>query len=194
MRRKVNSSRHVKQLQKRPSITLTRLFLEVRSSDFHGLFSPFGSIAAKRRLSGLAPEAQLLPLSSMSITLVSTNVPPSLENFPQGASKQPSDVVGIEKWDGWNRGPGGLHCLFPGFRNGRFERNWNTRILLIFPRNVRSTSLFFTPKLVLESDLSRKKARFSRTHNGRRSLHLCQTQPQKDHSSDRLINSTWLHP
>ena len=164
---------------KKTNNTLTRLLLEVRSSDFHGLFSPFGSIAAKRRLSGLAPKAPLLPLSSMSITLVSTNIPPSLENFPQDASKQPSDVVGIEKWDGWNRGPGYLHCLFPGFRNGRLERNWNTRILLIFPRNVRYTSLFFTPKLVLESDPGIKKPRRSRTHNRRRSLHLCQTRRQQ---------------
>jgi hypothetical protein len=105
---------------KKTNNTLTRLLLvEVRSSDFHGLFPPFGSIAAKRRLSGLAPKAQLLPLNSMPITLVSTNIPLSLENFPQDVSKQPSDVVGIEKWDGWNRGPGDLHCLFPGFRNGR---------------------------------------------------------------------------
>jgi hypothetical protein len=75
-----------------------------------------------------------------------------------------------------------------------FERNWNTRILLMFPRNVRFTSLFFTPKLVLESDPGIKIPDVRGLIIDADRCISAKFDVSKGRSSSRLINSRWLHP
>jgi hypothetical protein len=164
---------------KKTNNTLTRLLLEVRSSDFHGLFPPsvqllqsVGFRASPRRHSSFPS----IPCRSL---WSAQTYPRRWRTFPR---THPSSRLTL--WE-LKSGMDGIVVLETCTAYSRasetadFERIWNTRILLIFPRNVRFTSLFFTPKLVLESDPGIKNPRCSRTHNSRRSLHLCQTRRQQ---------------